>query len=202
MKAFYTGVLGELLGKVKRVDEHGNEMPLSAEELVKIATNKNQLEFKKALNELVTKVPLVEGGIDHQTGLKTKFSKAACVEPHEVNEVENALDGEEGKIEESEYKEPADAPKLKYANVNMALITLIPGVTIPAPPLDLIGADEELNKKNDIKYDVEKKKNLSIFYNVLGELLTNIKPYPDQLALMENDNEEKEWEQEVDRDVM
>jgi len=177
-------------------------VPLSAEEHVKIATNKNMFDFKKALNELVTKVPLIEGGIDHQTGLKTKFSKVTCIEPHMVNEVENALDGEEGKIEESEYKEPANAPKLKFANVNMALITLIPGVTIPAPPLDLIGADEELNKAKDIKYDVDKKKNLSQFYNVLGELLTKIKPYPDQLALMQNDNEEKEWEQEVDRDVM
>lgn len=43
---------------------------------------------------------------------------------------------------------------------------------------------------------------MSQFYNVLGELLNKVKPHPDNDAITDNNNEEKEWVQEIDREVM
>merc|ERR1712183_977858 len=97
---------------------HGNEQPLSAEELVQMATKKSMLDFKRALNELVSKVPEVESGVDHAHGFKTGFSKAQPFEPHHVEENEVNLDAIRDLMKDIEEKVPTVDPDVDFANKN------------------------------------------------------------------------------------
>lgn len=177
----------DLLTKSKRIDEKGQEVPLSAEELLKIATTKAKVDFKKALGDLRMKVEPLAPGIDHHHGTVTKFENilGTTVQTDDVKITEN--DPNTPTIIEifpvdSVMPENPEKPERKFPNLKMALIELACGTKIPAPPLDLIGADPILNQNDADQTARAQKDTHSNFYNLLAELHSKVPRALDEQA--------------------
>lgn len=183
-KLLFEGVLMDLLKNSKRVDENGNEIPLSAEELLKIATTKAKVDFKKAMDDLRVQKNPVPAGIDHHHGTITKQVEKPVTIEHEDLEHHEGDVGAEGMTEvfpvHSELPDQVVMPEKKYPNLNMAMLELIPGVKIPAPPLDIIGACPVLNKIEEEETSRAQKDNQANYFTVLAELLNKVARIPDK----------------------
>lgn len=62
----YSGVLAELLSKVKKMGDDGKPIELTAADLLKVAGYGFSANFRQAMDELLSKTPVVPAGVDFE----------------------------------------------------------------------------------------------------------------------------------------